>query len=157
MDVGAERGLTAEEIVARERAWEAGQRDAVQSFIAEMDTSLRFRVAEVNETFDLTIHGPFYFHRGEAADWVWQEFYLNGVKWKGKTLPKIPILQPEKVTTLPLDIRLTEDYRYTLGGTSQIAGRRAYGGGAGRRRRGRRRARRGRRGRRRRRRSVRPA
>ena len=126
VDVGAERGLTADEIVARERAWDAGQREKSQTFIAEMDASLRFRVAEVNETFDLTIRGPFFFERGKAADWVWKDFYLNGVKWKGKTLPKIPILQPEKVTTLPLDIRLSEDYRYDLVGTSDVEGRRAY-------------------------------
>jgi hypothetical protein len=126
VEVGATRGLTAEEIVARERAWDTGQRESVTSFVAEMEASLRFRVADVNETFDLTIRGPFFFRRGQAADWVWKEFYLNGVKWKGKTLPKIPILQPEKVTTLPLDIRLTEDYRYALDGTSEIGGRRAY-------------------------------
>ena len=126
VEVGAERGLTADEIIARERAWDAGQREQVSSFTAEMEASLRFRVADVNETFDLTIRGPFFFRRGEAADWVWEEFYLNGVKWKGKTLPKIPILQPEKVTALPLDIRLTEDYRYVLDGTSDVNGRRAY-------------------------------
>jgi hypothetical protein len=94
VQVGAARGLTAEEIIARERAWEAGQRENVSSFIANMEASLRFRVAEVNETFDLTIRGPYFLRRGEAGDWVWQDFYLNGVKWKGKTLPKIPILQP---------------------------------------------------------------
>jgi hypothetical protein len=126
VDVGAERGLTAEEIVARERAWDAGQRDKLGSFIADLDTSLRFRIAEVNETFDLTIRGTFYFRRGEPGDWAWQEFYLNGVKWKGKTLPKLPILQPEKVTTLPLDIRLTEDYTYELLGEASVGGRRAY-------------------------------
>jgi hypothetical protein len=126
VDVGAERGLTADEIVARERAWEAGQRDAVESFVADMDTSLRFRVAEVNETFDLTIRGPFFFRRGESGDWAWHEFYLNGVRWKGKTLPKIPILQPEKVTTLPLEILLTEEYDYRLDGTSEVAGRPVY-------------------------------
>ena len=126
VEVGATRGLTADEIIARERAWDAGQREKVTTFTAEMEASLRFRVADVNETFDLTIRGPFFFRRGEAADWVWKDFYLNGVKWKGKTLPKIPILQPEKVTTLPLDIRLTEDYRYVLDGTSDLGGRRAY-------------------------------
>ncbi len=126
LEVGAVRGLTAEEIVARERAWDAGQRERVTSFIADMKASLRFRIGEVNETFDLTIVGPFYFRRGEPSDWEWDEFYLNGVKWKGKTLPKLPILQPEKVTTLPLDIRLTEDYDYTLHGEATIAGRRAY-------------------------------
>ncbi len=126
VEVGATRGLTAEEIVARERAWDAGQRERVTSFIADMKASLRFRIGEVNETFDLTIVGPFYFRRGRPPDWEWDEFYLNGVKWKGKTLPKLPILQPEKVTALPLDIRLTEDYDYTLHGDATISGRRAY-------------------------------
>ena len=126
VEVGAVRGLSADEIVARERAWEAGQREKITSFVADLDTSLRFRVAEVNETFDLTIRGPFFFRRGEPADWAWRDFYLNGVKWKGKTLPKIPILQPEKVTTLPLDIRLTEEYDYALAGEANVAGRRAY-------------------------------
>jgi hypothetical protein len=126
VEVGAARGLTADEIVARERAWDEGQREKTKSFIADMNTSLRFRIAEVNETFDLTILGPFFFRRGEPADWAWHEFYLNGVKWKGKTLPKLPILQPEKVTTLPLDIRLTEDYLYTAHGETTIVGRRAY-------------------------------
>jgi hypothetical protein len=126
VEVGATRGLSAEEIVARERAWDEGQRERTKSFVADMKTSLRFRIAEVNETFDLTILGPFFFRRGEPADWAWQQFYLNGVKWKGKTLPKLPILQPEKVTTLPLDIRLTEDYAYTSHGEATIGGRRAY-------------------------------
>lgn len=126
VEVAAARGLTADEIVARERAWETGQREHIQSWVGAMKASLRFRIAEVNETFDLTILGPFYFERGKPADWEWDEFYLNGVKWKGKTLPKLPILQPEKVTTLPLDIRLSEDYSYELKGEAPVAGRRAY-------------------------------
>jgi len=126
VEVGATRGLTAEEIVAKERAWDAGQRERVKTFIADTKASLRFRVGEVNESFDLTILGPFFFRRGEPADWEWDQFYVNGVKWKGKTLPKLPILQPDKVTTLPLDIRLTEDYEYALKGEGRVAGRRAY-------------------------------
>ncbi len=126
VEVGAARGLTAEEIVARERAWDSGQREKVKAFVAEMNTSLRFRIAEVNETFDLTIRGPLLFRRGESSDWAWHEFFLNGVRWKGRTLPKVPILQPEKVTVLPLNIRLTEDYDYALHGETRIGGRRAY-------------------------------
>ncbi len=126
VEVGAVRGLTAEEIVARERAWDSAQREKTSTFVADMKASLRFRIAEVNETFDLTIHGPFYYRRGQPGDWEWDEFYLNGVRWKSKTLPKLPILQPEKVTALPLDIQLTEDYAYALHGEATVAGRRAY-------------------------------
>jgi hypothetical protein len=126
VEVGAQRGLTVEEIVARERVWDAGQREKVGSFVGQMKTSLRFRIADVNETFDLTIVGPFFYQRGQAGDWAWHEFYINGVRWKGKTLPHMPILQPEKVTTLPLEIRLSEEYDYALKGTTTVGGRRAY-------------------------------
>jgi hypothetical protein len=126
VEVGAARGLTAEEIVARERVWDAGQRERVSSYIADVRTSLRFRIEEVNETFDLTILGPLFYRRGEPPDWKWEEFYLNGVKWKGRQLPKLPILQPEKVTSLPLDLRLTEEYDYSLRGEATVSGRRAY-------------------------------
>lgn len=114
VDIGAVRGLTAEEIVARTRAWEAGMVQKSPTYTADMTTSLRFRVAEVNETFDLTIRGPFFQRRGEPSDWAWRESFVNGVRWKGRSLPKIPILQPEKVAVLPLEIRLTEDYSYKI-------------------------------------------
>jgi hypothetical protein len=124
--VGARRALTADEIVAKERAWKAVQDQMFQTYSADLVTSLRFRIAEVNETFDLTIGGPLFKERGRPFDWVWREFFVNGIRWKSKTLPKIPILQPEKVTTLPLEIELTEDYEYSLAGTDFVDGRSAY-------------------------------
>jgi hypothetical protein len=126
VEVGATRGLTAEEIIARERAWDAGQREKTKSYIAAMDSSLRFRVASLPGSLDLTIRGPYFFERGKPPDWAWQEFYLNGVKWKGRTIPKLPILQPDKVTTLPLDIRLSEEYEYELAGQTRVDERPAY-------------------------------
>ena len=126
VQVGAARGLTAEEIIARERAWDAGQRAKVESYTASVNTSLRFRVAELQSSLDLTIVGPVFSRRGQPTDWAWKEFYLNGVKWKGLTIPKLPILQPEKVTTLPLDIRLSEEYDYTLAGETRLDGRPVY-------------------------------
>ena len=126
VEVGATRGLTADEIIARERAWDAGQREKTKTYTAAMDTSLRFRVAQLSGSLDLTIRGPYFYQQGKPSDWAWQEFFLNGVKWKGRTIPKLPILQPDKVTTLPLDIRLTEEYQYELAGETTIEGRPAY-------------------------------
>ncbi len=126
VSVGGVHGPTAEEIVARERAWKAVQDDLVRSYTADLTTSLRFRVAEINETFDLTIAGPLFKERGRDFDWAWESFYVNGIKWKGKTLPRIPILQPEKVTTLPLEIELGEEYDYSLAGQATIDGRPAW-------------------------------
>ena len=126
VEVGATRGLTAEEIIARERAWDAGQREKIASYVAAVNTSLRFRIAEFPEPLDLTIRGRLFFQRGQPVDSTWEEFFFNAVKWKSKTIPRLPILQPEKVTTLPLDIRLTEEYDYTLVGETQVEGRPAY-------------------------------
>jgi hypothetical protein len=126
VEVGATRGLTAEEIVARERVWDAGQREKVKSYVAQMSASLRFRVASLPGSLDLTIRGPYFYEQGKAPDWAWQEFFLNGVKWKGRTIPRLPILQPDKVTTLPLDIRLSEEYDYELAGQTRLDDRPAY-------------------------------
>jgi hypothetical protein len=126
VDVGAVRGLTADEIIARERAWEASQRERFRTYTALMDTSLIFRVAEFQNSIDLTIRGPFFWERGKPSDWRWDEFFLNGVRWKGRTIPKLPILEPDKVTTLPLEIRLSEEYVYELAGETDIEGRPTY-------------------------------
>ena len=66
VDVGAIRGLTADEIIARERAWDAGQREKVPSYIAKVNTSLRFRIAELSDSLDLTILGPVLRRAGQA-------------------------------------------------------------------------------------------
>jgi hypothetical protein len=118
--------LSAEEIIARVRAWKARQKSYLKAFTATMTTSMRLRIANLKETFDLTIKGPMFSERNKPYDWVWKEFYVNGVKWKSKRVPKIPLLQPEKVKIMPLDISLTEEYDYSLAGETTTAGQRVY-------------------------------
>jgi hypothetical protein len=118
--------LSAEEIIARVRAWKARQKSQLKSFTATMTTSLRLRIGNLKETFDLTIKGPMFSERNKPYDWVWKEFYVNGVKWKSKRVPKIPLLQPEKVKIMPLDISLSEEYDYSLAGETTTAGQRVY-------------------------------
>jgi len=118
--------LSVEEIIARVRAWKAHQQNQLRAFFATMTTSLRLRIANLRETFDLTVKGPMFAERNKPYDWIWEEFFVNGVKWKSKQVPKIPLLQPEKVNIMPLDINLTEEYRYFLEGETTIEGRRVY-------------------------------
>jgi hypothetical protein len=120
ISVTGEYKLSAAEIVARTRAWQATQRSKLKMYTATMTTSMRLRIGNLKETFDLTIKGPVFARRGFPYDWVWREFWVNGVLWKSKKVPKIPLLQPEKVNILPLDIYLTEDYSYTLEGRARI-------------------------------------
>jgi hypothetical protein len=118
--------LSAAEIIAGVRAWKSRQKILLKSFIADMSTSMRLRIGNLKETFDLTIKGPLFSERNKPFDWQWTSFYVNGVKWKSKRVPKIPLLQPEKVEIMPLDVSLTEEYRYSLAGETSIKGKRAY-------------------------------
>src|SRR5262249_55063510 len=57
---------------------------------------------------------------------AWHEAYFNGVKWKGKKIPELPLLQPEKVSELPLELTFNDAYRYELRSEETIDGIRCY-------------------------------
>jgi hypothetical protein len=60
------------------------------------------------------------------AEWVQSNFYVNGVKFgKGKEFP-LPQLEPEKVVSQPLELKLDEKYIYKLEGFDQIDGELCY-------------------------------
>ncbi len=121
-DVTATRGLTVEEILARHQAWRAGRDARWTRFTAVNRTSYRFRLEGFPTSFELTFEGPFFYERGKGFDWAWQTAYVNGVRWKGKKIPELPLLQPEKVSELPLELTFNEAYRYVLDGEDTIGG-----------------------------------
>ena len=57
---------------------------------------------------------------------MWQDFFINGVRWKYGRIPELPLIQPEKVTQLPLDIHLSNEYRYELVRQTDMLGYRTY-------------------------------
>src|SRR5207302_5422905 len=63
----------------------------------------------------------------DRAGTEWEELScsLNGATW-GTKRPPFPLLQPEKVLSLPLDLRLNQDYVYRLTGVENVNGRPAY-------------------------------
>ncbi|HEV8268238.1 MAG TPA: hypothetical protein VGR00_08400, partial [Thermoanaerobaculia bacterium] len=78
---------TAEEILARHQAWRAARDARWTRFVAKNKTSLRFRFADLNNTLDLTLAGPFFYEPGKGYDWAWSEAFFNGVRWRGKKIP----------------------------------------------------------------------
>jgi hypothetical protein len=121
-DVTATRGLTVEEILARHQAWRAGRDSRWTRFTATNRTSYRFRLEGFPTSFELTFEGPFFYEKGKGFDWAWQTTYFNGVRWKGKKAPELPLLQPEKVSELPLALTFNEAYRYELDGEGEAGG-----------------------------------
>jgi hypothetical protein len=126
MHVVENRGLTAEEILAGHQVWRA-RRDARWSrFIARDQTSIRFRFADLNNTFEETLAGPFFYEAGKGYDWAWTEGYFNGVRWRGRKIPQLPLVQPEKVSELPLALTFNDAYRYALKGEETVDGIRCW-------------------------------
>lgn len=126
LDIATERGIPVEEIIRNHQAYEAFQDSIQPRYIARNTTKLRFDIGGGAEALEATIAGDFFSDPSGRADWVWSDFLLNGVRWKYGKIPELPLIQPEKVTQLPLDIHLTNDYRYELVRTADVLGYRVY-------------------------------
>ncbi len=121
IDVGAGREVPVEEILRRLQAFEDAQERRLDHFQASRSLHLRFQAAQ--GAFEASYAGEFFYRRDQGFDWVWRDFYVGGVKWKSKKIPSVPLIQPEKVASLPAEIRLTKDYDYRLRGTATVDGR----------------------------------
>lgn len=113
LDITGVRNTPVEEIVRNHQAYWDFQRENQPPYIATNDTSLRFSIGTTGDVVESTIEGPHFFS-DQANDWLWQELYINGVRWRYGKIPELPLIQPEKVTQLPLEIHLSRDYVYEL-------------------------------------------
>ncbi|RMH15397.1 MAG: hypothetical protein D6696_20860 [Acidobacteria bacterium] len=123
LTVAGERQLPVEEILRRLQAFEDDQARRLHHYRAHNTLHMRFRLGGGTNTIEATFAGDFFFERGRGFDWAWQDFYLNGVKWRRKTIPTIPLIQPEKAAVLPLEITFGKQYAYRLRGTAVVEGR----------------------------------
>ena len=123
VQVDDSRQMPVEEILRRLQAFEDNQTRKTDHYQARNILHLRFEVGTGTGGVEASFDGDFFFRQGEGFDWTWEDFYFNGVKWRGKKLPELPILQPEKAAVLPLTINFTKEYTYTLRGTDTVEGR----------------------------------
>ena len=123
LTVADQRQIPVEEILRRLQAFEDAQNRRIQTYRALNTTHLRFQLSNGVRGLEVTFEGDFFFRQDEGFDWAWQTVYLNGVRWRGKKIPNIPLVQPEKAAALPLTINFTKEYTYRLRGTEEIDGR----------------------------------
>lgn len=121
--VESERQIPVEEILRRLQAFEDAQNRRVRHWQAQNATSLRFQAASGVQAVEATFEGEIFLRPGQPFDWEWRNFYINGVRWKGKQIPELPLIQPEKAAAMPLEVLFTKEYRYALRGTDRVAGR----------------------------------
>jgi hypothetical protein len=126
LEVAGERQVPVEEILRRLQGFEDAQARRLEHYQAVNTTHLRFQVGASSQSFEATLQGPFFWSPADGADWVWQDLFVNGVRWRGKTIPEIPLVQPEKAAAMPLEIHFTRQYRYRLRGTERLGERNTW-------------------------------
>jgi hypothetical protein len=125
VEVVAARALTVEEIVARHQATAARQAAAVQSVIASGTLTLSFEApgfsAPVTIGSDTTL-----FITPEVTEIEQRAIRINGIEFRGSAVPRLPIIEPERVASPPLAIMLSDVYRYRLAGRETVDGSLCY-------------------------------
>jgi hypothetical protein len=122
--VSATRQLRVEEIVARQRQEQAREDAEVDHYSASVHMDQHFRPTVTDPGYDVVTENRL-FVGADGVEWEELSFSVNGSKF-GANRPPFPLLQPEKVLSLPLQLRLGDDYRYTLEGTETVNGYDCY-------------------------------
>lgn len=120
----AEKALpTVDEIIFRHQQVETAQAALVRNYMANARVEIHFQPTAL-DSYDVILENRFFYDPG-TTEWRELTFSLNGTRW-GRNRPPFPLLQPEKVLSLPLALRLNRDYVYHLEGLDRIGDRSCY-------------------------------
>ena len=125
VDVVASRVLTVDEIVAKHQAAVARQAAQVHSLISTGSLTVSFEAPGFPAPITVSADSTAYAAQGETEIEM-RAVRVNGIAFAGAGVPRLPIIEPERVTAPPLTITLTDAYRYTLRGTDDVHGVRCY-------------------------------
>ncbi len=118
--------LKIEEIIARWQQNREAQKQKLENYMASSFMSLHFESTNLGPGFDVSMQLKQFFSRDGQMEIAQKEFYVNGVKLgKNHEFP-LPQIEPEKVLTQPLELKLNERYDYKLLGTEQVNGAMCY-------------------------------
>ncbi len=118
--------LKAEEVIARWQQYKEAQRQALDNHTASCFMSLHFESANVGSGFEVSMRFEQFAKRDGPTEWAQTEFYVNGVKFKKRWEFPLPQLEPEKVLTQPLELKLNDKYDYRMLGTEDVNGVACY-------------------------------
>jgi hypothetical protein len=119
------RQLTVEEIIARHQAVVRRQSSRVDEVISEGTMTLTFEAPGMPAPMTISARTIIY-RDGGRTDLEQREIRVNGIQFQGGRVPRLPILEPERVAAVPLTISLTDDYRYHLEPDESVDGERCY-------------------------------
>ena len=122
VDVKGGVDLKLEEIIARWQQTREAQKQKLENYLASSFMSLHFESTNLGPGFDVSMRLRQFYSRNGQTELAQKEFYVNGVKFgKNHEFP-LPQIEPEKVLTQPLELKINERYEYKLLGTDKING-----------------------------------
>lgn len=124
VDVRKEALPRIEEIIFRHQQAQAAQDAVLRNYIAHVRIEQHFHPSPADPAYNLVTENRLFSEHG-AVEWEELSFELNGAKWTTNR-PAFPLVQAEKVLSLPLDLRLNQDYAYRLDGVDTVGGRPAF-------------------------------
>ena len=124
IDVRAPQPLGVEEVIARHQAVAARQAAAIETRISTGTMTLAFEAPALPAPITITAHTTVYTD-GRRTDLEQRDVRVNGLQ-VGNGIPRLPLLEPERVASPPLVIELTDNYRYQLDGTQVVSGTMCY-------------------------------
>ena len=116
--VGARR-LSAGEVVARHQGHAARQRRLVQSLVSSGHLRVTFEAPGFSAPIVIESEATV-FTGGAATEFAYRRIRVNGLEFGGNQVPRLPIIEPERVAAPPLEIALTPAYRYELEGIVDV-------------------------------------
>ncbi|HEV2618986.1 MAG TPA: hypothetical protein VGU23_03495, partial [Acidobacteriaceae bacterium] len=114
--------LSVEEIVARWQQYREAEKQRLDNYVSSSFMKLHFESTNVVSAFDVSMQLKQFYDRSGQMELAQTALYVNGVKFNNKYEFPLPQLEPEKVLTPPLELKLNESYAYKLLGTEQIDG-----------------------------------
>jgi hypothetical protein len=118
--------LKLEEVIARWQQNREAQKQKLENYTASSFMSLHFESTNLGPGFDVSVQLKQFVGRDGQMELAQKEFYVNGVKLAKNHEFPLPQIEPEKVLTQPLELKLNERYDYKLLGTDQVNGALCY-------------------------------
>jgi hypothetical protein len=111
-----------EEIIVRWQQYQAAQKRLLLHYIADCFMNLHFENAGMGSGFDISLAFKQFTNSEGLIEWAQTQFFVNGVKFSNKREFPLAQMEPEKVMTQPLELKMDEKYEYKLAGTEQVGG-----------------------------------
>lgn len=118
--------LNVDEIIARWQQYREAQNRKLENYQSSSFMNLHFEGTSMASAFDISMQVKQFYDRAGPMEFAQTGFYINGVKFNNKNEFPLPQIEPEKVVTQPLELKLNERYEYKLLGTEQVDGVQCY-------------------------------